>query len=169
MKQRFGKWADTEFISDHFFVTGMRYQALQHAKNGGKSYVYVMDQPMDIPDLKAAHGTDIFHIFGNFDGQMVKGTVQEQQLAATMQRMWVNFAKTGDPSTPEYKWPQYDEKKRATMILGPEIHVENDPARERREFTDKMWKLNPAYRYPKTLAQTTVATMQAHPELLQAK
>jgi len=169
MKQRFGKWADTEFISEHFFVSGMRYQALQHAKNGGKSYVYVMDQPMDIPELNAAHGTDVFYTFGNFDGQMVKGTALNQKLAITMQRMWVNFAKTGDPSTPEYKWPQYDEKKRATMILGPEIHVENDPARERRELTDKMWKLNPSYRYPKTLAQVTVATMQAHPELLQAK
>lgn len=39
--------------------------------------------------------------------------------------MWVNFAKTGDPSTEEYKWENYDISSRATLVLGEEIQVTN--------------------------------------------
>jgi len=170
LKKRYGKWADTEFITNHYFTNGMLAQASYHARNGGKGYVYVMNQPMDLnPELKACHGMDLYFVFGNFDGKMMRGTVPQQELAANVQKMWVNFAKTGNPSTDEYKWPEYTEKERATMIIGPEIYVENDPDRERRELTEKMRKYNHAYRYPTTLTQATVITMQAHPELLKSK
>lgn len=170
LKQRYGeKWADTEFISDQFFVTPMFYQAKQHSKNGGKGYVYVMNQPSDLPEMKACHGTDLFFVFGNFDGQMVNGTVEQQELSAAIQKMWVSFAKTGNPSTQEHSWPQYDEKKQPVMMIGTDMHIENNPDAERRALTEKMWDFNPAYRYSKTLAYTTTETIKANPQLVTTK
>ena len=37
--------------------------------------------------------------------------------------MWVNFAKTGNPSTEAHRWMRFDPENRATMVLGDEIEV----------------------------------------------
>ena len=48
--------------------------------------------------------------------------------------MWVNFAVTGNPSTPVHYWPAYETTQRATMVLGDNIMLENDPLSEQRKF-----------------------------------
>jgi para-nitrobenzyl esterase len=40
--------------------------------------------------------------------------------------MWVNFARTGDPSTGDHECTPYDPVKRDTMVLGSDIHMESD-------------------------------------------
>ena len=41
--------------------------------------------------------------------------------------MWVNFAKTGDPSSEKTKWDAYEEKERKTMVIqADKPHMEAD-------------------------------------------
>ena len=53
-----------------------------------------------------------------------------ENLASTIREMWVNFAKTGIPSTDTYIWPQYTTNDRNVMIFGHDgtISVEKAPS-----------------------------------------
>ena len=55
-------------------------------------------------------------------------------LAHRMQEAWVAFARTGNPSTHALQWPRYDAKRRATMLLGEEIGVEDAPLEPERRY-----------------------------------
>ena len=48
------------------------------------------------------------------------------KLAQQVQNMWVNFAKTGNPSTEEIKWEKYDEKNQYFMVFGKETELKKD-------------------------------------------
>jgi para-nitrobenzyl esterase len=47
-------------------------------------------------------------------------------LGAEMFAAWINFARTGDPSTESHPWPSYDTTPRETMIFAEHTGVEND-------------------------------------------
>jgi carboxylesterase type B len=50
-----------------------------------------------------------------------------------MMDAWIGFARAGDPSPPGTEsWPAYDERSRATMVFGPDTHVEHAPYDEER-------------------------------------
>ena len=63
------------------------------------------------------------------------GRVFDETFSKTMRKMWVQFAKTGDPSlsadiSPDgksYEWPLYDMKDRKVMVLDEfDIHPEKE-------------------------------------------
>ena len=59
---------------------------------------------------------------------------EAQSLADRMSEAWIAFARTGDPSTPELRWPPYNLESRATMIFSRNSGVVNDPRRAEREL-----------------------------------
>ena len=61
-------------------------------------------------------------------------------LAAEVQQMWVNFAKTGNPSTEAHRWMRFDPENRATMVLGDEIGLEYDLMSGQRILIEPMVK-----------------------------
>lgn len=46
---------------------------------------------------------------------------------------WVNFARSGNPSTKDLPWPAYDAVSRRTMVFGAESKVVDDPHEETRD------------------------------------
>ena len=68
--------------------------------------------------------------FGVFDG--VCDNIDEN-LADTVQKMWVNFARCGDPSTDTIHWEKYD-KSRKTMIFDSETTMVRDPLSKQRKL-----------------------------------
>ena len=62
------------------------------------------------------------------------GAGQERYaLAHKMSAAWAAFARTGSPNHPDLpQWPAFNSTDRATMILGNECKVVNDPNREER-------------------------------------
>ena len=50
-----------------------------------------------------------------------------------MQDMWLNFARTGDPSADGHVWAPYTADGRKTMVLGEEIGMTGDLKQEQRE------------------------------------
>ena len=50
--------------------------------------------------------------------------------------MWINFAKTGNPSIEGFEWTEYTLDNSATMVVGQDssISIVNDPKGEQREM-----------------------------------
>jgi para-nitrobenzyl esterase len=80
----------------------------------------------------AAHTLDrifVWNLAENPTIQHMTGDAPERvQLARHMQRAWIAFARSGDPTIPELPtWPRYDLEQRATMLFDRESTVQNDP------------------------------------------
>ena len=103
------------------------------AMNGGKSYTYYFT-------AEPGHGEELLAVFNHQEmAEMYEGRVFDETFARTMRRMWVQFAKTGNPSlnadnSPEGKaneWPPYDQENRHVMIFDEfDIHPEKETGRK---------------------------------------
>ena len=87
----------------------------------------------------AAHALDrifIWNLGENPTIQQMTGDAPERvQLAQHMQRAWIAFARTGDPTIPKLPtWPRYDLAQRATMLFNRESTVQNDPNARARQI-----------------------------------
>ena len=126
-------WKIVEFYNDILFRVPAAAAAAAHAKNGGKAYMYYWKYPSAYRGIGACHAVELAYVFNNLDVTIYTGKNICVPLAKEVQKMWVNFAKTGDPSTQENKWAPYDEKERVTAILDKKITFESDPLGKRRE------------------------------------
>jgi para-nitrobenzyl esterase len=129
-------WASIWFAieTDRVFrIPAIRTAEAQGAHQDGVfSYLFTWESPGFGGILRACHAIEIAFVFGcldlpggeNFVG---KGPDAERLVDRTMDA-WLAFAKTGDPSHPGIgEWPRYDAKRRATMELGPQCGVHDDP------------------------------------------
>jgi para-nitrobenzyl esterase len=86
---------------------------------------------------KAPHTIEIPFVFDNvaLSQSLLDETPGAQAMADKMSRVWVAFAKTGDPqTTAEPHWPAYDPASRATMCFNNQDTVQLDPERQERLF-----------------------------------
>jgi para-nitrobenzyl esterase len=90
----------------------------------------------------ATHTLDrifVWNLAENPTIQRMTGDAPERaQLAHQMQKAWIAFARTGNPTIPELPiWPRDDLEQRATMLFDRESTVQNDPnARARQSWTN---------------------------------
>ena len=126
-------WPVAELLNDLMFRGPAIEMAQRHATSGGKTYMYYWTKALSEPIYAACHGTEVSYVL-NTGRQIKMGDVHNPFLAAQVQQMWVNFATTGNPSTPVHYWPAYETTQRATMVLGDNIFLENDPLPEQRKL-----------------------------------
>ena len=131
-------WAISDFFNDLLFRVPAIRQAQLHAQNGGRSFMYYWTKKSDLAHYGACHAVELAYVFNNTDETIYTGSEADQRLARTVQDMWVNFAKTGDPSVDGYQWDPYDSQDRKTMILGDDIHLEEDPLPQRRSLIEPL-------------------------------
>jgi para-nitrobenzyl esterase len=83
------------------------------------------------------HGVELEIIFDHQNTDPELGRVFDETFGKTVRKMWVQFAKTGDPSlsadiSPDGKakeWPAYDPETRQVMVLDEfDIHSEKESA-----------------------------------------
>ncbi len=85
-------------------------------KAGGKSFTYYFTVESALPMLKSAHGMALAPLFKHPEMDGDTGRAFDETFSKTMRKMWVQFAKTGNPSlsadiSPDGKakeWPLYD-------------------------------------------------------------
>ena len=95
------------------------------AKAGGKSYTYYFTPESSIPDMKCCHAMELSTVLNNPENTIYTGRVLDETFAKTMRRMWVQFARTGDPSlsaeiSPDGKahnWPLYNLEDKEVMVF----------------------------------------------------
>lgn len=140
-------WNITEFYNDILFRVPAIAMAESNYKNGGNVFMYYWEYPSAIDNLGACHAVELAYVFNNLDETVFTGNNIDPNLATEVQNMWVNFAKTGNPSTKNNTWEKYDIDNRTTMILGTDIHMENDYLSEQRTNITPLLKygLNGSY------------------------
>ena len=103
----------------------------EQAKAGGKSYTYYYTVESSLPLIKAGHASELSVVFNHPEMNDFTGRTYDETFCKTMRKMWVQFAKTGNPSlsadiSPDGKakeWPLYDLKDRKLMVLNEsDIH-----------------------------------------------
>ena len=120
----------SRLITQSWFAAPCVRMSENQTMAGGKSYTYFYRVEASTPKLKAAHGEELPIVFCHPDDTDVDAT-----FCKTMRKMWVQFAKTGNPSltadqSPDGKakeWPLYDTGDKKVMVLDEyDIH----PAKE---------------------------------------
>ena len=126
-------WPVAELLNDLMFRGPAIEMAQRHAAAGGRTYMYYWTKALKDPIYGACHGSEVAYVLHT--GRQIKmGDDHNPALAAEVQQMWVNFATTGNPSTPAHYWPAYEATQRATMVLGDTIKLLNDPLSEQRRL-----------------------------------
>ena len=106
----------------------------------GRTYAYLFNQQSPAMDgrLRAPHAIDIPFVFGTCDGMrpFVGDDPQTDQLTGFVMDAWLNFARSGNPSTGALPgWPEYRADQRYTMLFGPDVKT----LREDREPERAVW------------------------------
>lgn len=115
---------------------GIVAEAERRAAEGAPTYAYCVDWP---GRLKAVHGIDLPLVFDDAGSNPLTRRVPgAQAMADLMSDSLVAFARTGNPNTPSLpNWPQYDLKRRPTLIFDLPPRVADDPrGDERRLFAN---------------------------------
>lgn len=114
-----------------------------YVKHQPNAYMYIFTHGSRDNNM-ALHTIEIPFVFGNLDTpDIADGGIEinedSKQLATNVMDAWTAFARTGNPNHDGLpQWPPYDLDERATMILGVESHVEQDPMNELRLLWDDL-------------------------------
>ena len=127
------------FLTDLFFRVPASKIAEIHSKNKGNAYVYYWTYPSSIPNFGACHAVELSYIFNNLQETHYIGDKNiNYKLAEISQEMWVNFAKTGNPSTKDYNWEKYNCKNKNCMILGKKVEIKKNLFKKRDELIEPL-------------------------------
>ena len=117
-----------------FFAPLFRISENQ-TKAGGKSYTYYFTVESSVPMMKSGHAVEISTVFNHPEETLLTGRVFDETFSKTMRKMWVQFAKTGNPSlsaeiSPDgkaHEWPLYNLKDKEIMVFDEfNIHPEKE-------------------------------------------
>ena len=123
----------SEFYTETLFRIPAMQQAAYHADQGNNTYTYYWTYPCADEKIGACHAVELAYVFNNPEESIYTGGNYDPELADTVQDMWVNFARTGNPGADGYTWKPYDSVTRDTMVLGSDIHMESDIKADQRK------------------------------------
>ena len=138
----------SEFYNEIMFRLPAIKQAEIHSQNNKRSYMYYWKVQSAIPNFKACHAVELAYVFNNVDETIYTGEKADENIAKAISTMWVNFAKTGNPSIEGIKWDKYDLERRSTLIIARSgIKMESDPLSNQREQLQSIipYLINPGY------------------------
>ena len=135
-KEKF--WQKLDLMSEIGFRAPAIEFAQNHAKAGGKTYMYYFAKKNTSYDwIGASHSCELPYVFYNFnkEEEKISGRVLPG-LANQVNGAWVNFAKNGEPSYDGINWPIYSLERRETMMFRDDgtAGIENDPLKKEREL-----------------------------------
>ena len=131
--------ATTRWIDQLVFIAPLFRMSENQTKAGGKSYTYFFTPESSWPLLKSGHAVDLSTVFNHPEERLVTGRIFNETFSRTLRKMWVQFAKTGNPSlsadqSPDGKakeWPLYDLENKQLMIFDEfNIHPEKESQRK---------------------------------------
>ena len=120
------------------FIAPLFRMSENQTKAGGRNYTYFFTPESGTPLIRSGHGIELSVVFNHPEETLVTGRALDETFCKTMRRMWVQFAKTGNPSlsaeqSPDGKakdWPMYDLKDKYVMLFDEfNIHSEKEAER----------------------------------------
>ena len=137
------KGEDYEYTSRLFdqiiFIAPLFRLSENQTKAGGKSYTYYFTVESSRPMMKSGHAVELSTIFNHPENTQFTGRAFDETFSKVMRKMWVQFAKTGNPSlsaeiSPDgkaHEWPLYDLKDKNVMVFDEfNIHPEKESERK---------------------------------------
>lgn len=115
---------------------GAYYQACGKAKDGGAPVFRYLNR-LDVPHNYLPDMTFSWH---TFDTPLFFRVVAYDSLEGYSKRtsaMWAQFARTGNPSTDDFQWPEFNLKTKKTAVFDDTFYIEEDPGCEEREVLEK--------------------------------
>ena len=118
-----------------FFIAPLFRMSESQTKAGGKSYTYYFTVESSVPVIKSGHAVELASVLNNPQETVFTGRVFDETFSKTMRKMWVQFAKTGNPSLSkeispdgkEHEWPLYNLKDKEIMVFEEfNIHPEKE-------------------------------------------
>lgn len=114
-----------KFGDQVFFLAPVFRMSENHTAAGGRTYHYYFRVETSKPFFLSGHAAELPPVFNNPQDTFFTGRAYDDTFNHTMQRMWVNFAKTGDPSltaeeSPTGKpipWELYNADTRPIMVF----------------------------------------------------
>lgn len=114
-----------KFGDQMFFIAPVFRVSENHAAAGGRMYHYFFRVETNMPFFLSGHAAELPAVFNNPQDVFFSGRPYDDTFNHTMQRMWVNFAKKGDPSltaeeSPTGKaiqWDRYDSETKPIMVF----------------------------------------------------
>ena len=103
--------------------------------------------------MRCAHTIEISTVFNHPEETLITGRRFDETFGKTLRRMWIQFAKTGNPSltaeqSPDGRakeWPAYDTENKYVMILDEfNIHPEKETERKILDW-ERMYGLTKYY------------------------
>ena len=121
---------ETEFIDEMMFRIPM-LQQLDAQSAFNKTFCYYWSYPGSNADMGAAHSVELIFVFnlrGIGTGCSFNGTNISDEIFTTVQQMWTNFARCGNPSTDQVEWKAYSADDQNVLdIAGPgDIRIKHD-------------------------------------------
>ena len=131
--------ADSRLFDQIVFIAPMFQLMENQTMAGGKAYAYYFTPESSKPLIRSGHGIELSTVFNHPEETFVSGRAFDETFAKTMRRMWVQFAKTGNPSlsadiSPDGKakeWPLYSLENKEWMVFDEfNIHPEKESERK---------------------------------------
>ena len=116
---------DSRLFSQSWFIVPIIKLSECQTMGGGKAFTYYFTPESPDPIMKCGHAIELAIVFNHPEFTADTGRAFDETFCKTMRKMWVQFAKTGNPSlgaeiAPDGKikeWPLYDLKDKRVMVL----------------------------------------------------
>ena len=124
-----------KLFGQQLFIAPQIRLSEEQTKAGGRSYTYYFTAESSLPIIKAGHMLELATLFNHPEDTSFTGREYDETFGKIMRKMWVQFAKTGNPSlsgdiSPDgkaYEWPLYDLGHKRVMVLDEfNIHPEQE-------------------------------------------
>ena len=121
------------------FIAPLFRLSENQTKAGGKSYTYYFTPESSLPVMRCGHAVELSTVLNNPKNTIFTGREFDETFSKTMRKMWVQFAKTGNPSlsaeiSPNGKakeWLPYDIEDKKVMVFDEfNIHTEKESERK---------------------------------------
>ena len=130
---------DSRLLSQSWFNAPIIRLSEEQTKAGGRCYTYYFTPESPDPIMKCGHAIELASVFNHPEMSADTGRAFDETFSRTLRKMWVQFAKSGDPSltaeqSPDGKakeWPLYDLKDKQVMVFDEfNIHPEKESERK---------------------------------------
>ncbi len=130
------EYSSTSRLFDQIvFIAPLFRMSENQTKAGGKSYTYYFTPEASLPLMKCGHAVELATVLNHPENTIFAGRAFDKTFSKTMRKMWVQFAKTGNPSlsaeiSPDgkaHEWPLYDSENKSIMVFDEfDIHPEKE-------------------------------------------
>jgi len=135
-------WSISKFYNELLFRIPAMEQAIGHSKNGGNVYMYYWTYPASYKKIGANHGVELSFVMDTLNQTVFSTNMVDKEIASSVQNMWVNFAKTGNPTVGNTTWEKFEPESKKTMIIGESFEMKERVLEEQYILIKPLLKYN---------------------------